>query len=316
MNPNKRLVILLLIVGIVCLGVGVYSLLPKHTTTISPTTSVANSDGNVEVSLLNPWTTTGISVSAGQVLTITATGRGVWKNVPANSPTAYPKPYEECGPPPVDKKDYFSNISDYQCQKANKGALIGKIGENGLPFLVGSSFNQPLSETGLLSLGINDLRPELGHQNWADNQGSFKAHITITNSSATHDEAEIVLTGKDPNGVRMGLLKPGESAVIKYLSGKIISNTKNGFTAPIWGVPLENTDPAWKPYMPYWNEGMWSNAVYAEMAGKRTPFRDGQYEITVQNTTNREQEIRLNFHEARGFYFDNEGDCKFRFTKR
>jgi hypothetical protein len=178
---NRGLLVLILIVGLICVGIGIYSLSSDSSPNISSASPpVSQSDGSINILLTTPWMNTGVTLKGGERLVITATGRGVWKNIPSGSPTAYPKPYEECGPdgtPPVDKKDYYSNISDYQCAKALKGALIGKVGENGLPFPVGSSFNQVITDKGILYLGINDLKPQYGNENWADNSGSYTVRI-------------------------------------------------------------------------------------------------------------------------------------------
>mgnify|MGYP000897100459 CR=1 FL=1 len=40
---------------------------------------------------------------------------------------------------------------------ANIGALIGRIGENGTPFLIGASYDQPIANDGTLFLAMNDI---------------------------------------------------------------------------------------------------------------------------------------------------------------
>jgi hypothetical protein len=129
---------------------------PNAKTSASPTPR--SQEWTITVPMGSPWTCTNIDVNEGQTLTITATGRGVWKNVAQS----YPKAFEECGPdgtPPVDSADYYSNISSYQCPDAYKGALIGKIGQNGNPFSVGANFRRVMSDAGALCLGINDMKP-------------------------------------------------------------------------------------------------------------------------------------------------------------
>lgn len=180
--PRKVLLLSLLLVGLCCLGIGLYSVLHKPEV-ISSTKASPKAETTLEVPLLSPWTNTGMQVKAGQVLKVTASGRGVWKNISDPNPNAYPRPYEECGPdgtPPVDKKDYYSNISSYPCRTANKGALIGRIGDNGLPFFVGTHFDRVVQESGSLYLGINDIA---GAENWSDNSGSFNASIQVNPES-------------------------------------------------------------------------------------------------------------------------------------
>lgn len=126
-------------------------------------------------SMLTPELTT-IEVHQGQMVDIRASGQGVWKNLQSAG-------YEECGPdgtPPVDRADYFSNIGDYQCPIAQKGALIAKYGQNGAWFPVGKHFQRRAPKSCLLILGINDQKPENGSQNWADNSGGDYVTITLS----------------------------------------------------------------------------------------------------------------------------------------
>jgi hypothetical protein len=142
----------------------------------------ATEDRDLTVPIDTPWTNTQIFLKEADTLIINATGSGVWKNVATSNPNAQPKAYEECGPDgtaPVDRQDYYSNISLYQCTNAYKGALIGKIGEHGVVFPVGSKFSQTMKDAGTLYLGINDQKPEFGGANWTDNSGTFTVHITI-----------------------------------------------------------------------------------------------------------------------------------------
>jgi hypothetical protein len=144
----------------------------------------------ITIPLSTPWMNTDVQVTSGARLLITATGKGVWKNIRQDSPKAYPEAFEECGPdgtPPQDSKDYYSNISQYQSQDAYKGALLGKIGEHGKSFKVGSNFNQAINESGTLYLGINDIRPEVDRSSWTDNSGSFIA--TVHTEIDTRQEA-------------------------------------------------------------------------------------------------------------------------------
>lgn len=55
----------------------------------------------------------------------------------------------------------------------NFGCLIGKIGENGIPFAISDNLNIIVNSNGILYLGINDI--ELN-----DNKGEFLSVVTIT----------------------------------------------------------------------------------------------------------------------------------------
>lgn len=142
------------------------------------TPTLAPREWTVNVPMAIPWTNTNIQVKAGQTLTIHASGKGVWKNVAGGRP----KPYEECDPdgtPPINSADYYSNISLYQSSDAYKGALIGKIGQNGTPFPIGSNFSQVINQSGILYLGINDMKPEVDNTAWRDNSGGFTAKVKL-----------------------------------------------------------------------------------------------------------------------------------------
>ncbi len=54
----------------------------------------------------------------------------------------------------------------------NHGALIGKIGESGAPFAVGSDFSSASLAPGRLFLGVNDRGPD-------NNSGAFTATVTV-----------------------------------------------------------------------------------------------------------------------------------------
>jgi hypothetical protein len=53
---------------------------------------------------------------------------------------------------------------------AHHAALIGRIGPQGAPFPVGTTYSQPAAATGRLYLGINDTGVD-------NNSGSFTAHV-------------------------------------------------------------------------------------------------------------------------------------------
>jgi hypothetical protein len=120
---------------------------------------------------------------------------------------------------------------------------------------------------------------------------------------------EFTMDGKED--IPIGTLNPGHKATIKYLGGKVISNKETGYTAPIWGVPIENTDPSWIPLMPYAKENMWTNAIFIDTGNQRVPFRENQYEVIITNKTKADERLILRFHEARGYSYDNEGNARF-----
>ena len=58
---------------------------------------------------------------------------------------------------------------------ANRGALIGRIGENGTPFLIGATYEGAVQESGMLYLSMND-----GAGQFADNSGRLAVSIAFT----------------------------------------------------------------------------------------------------------------------------------------
>lgn len=167
---------------------------------------------------------------------------------------------------------------------------------------------------GALCLGIGVYMLLNPHQDQPNDASTVSIGQTTQPIPTNQDRVEVTLTGKD-DGVRLAVLKAGENATISYLSGKIISNNKTGFTSPIWGVPLSQTDSGWIPLMPYAKDGMWTNAIFVDTGDKRIPFKEGQYGLKIKNDTTHEQTLYLRFHEARGYFFDNEGDARFEFKK-
>ncbi len=120
--------------------------------TVSPLGS-----GEIKVSGKKAWTATGVQLSKGQNLEITASG-----NVYANA-TTYGGP------------DGITNRPDWNTYCVVKGkpvaGLIAKIG-NGNPFFVGSSSVFKSNESGELFLGVNDT--DLGN-----NKGEFIVSIEV-----------------------------------------------------------------------------------------------------------------------------------------
>lgn len=148
-------------------------------------TSLAYGQKQVFITPTQPWVDTGVSVSAGSMLTITATGEMDWdtdNTCPAGqSCTVGPDGQNPGVPCPVG--DVLAPV--FACY-----SLIGKIGD-GTPFEVGAGFKSPSAPaSGELYLSVND-----GY--FADNTLGWTATIT-TNSSclpATIDEQEGPFSG-------------------------------------------------------------------------------------------------------------------------
>ena len=113
----------------------------------------------------SPWAgNTGLDVSAGQTLGITATGiwaSGSWTGG-ANGDQSNPTPG-----------------GDYIMPNANAYSLIGKIGDTGAPFFIGTAYSSQLNATGRLYLSMNDSPDSFG-----DNSGSLTVVISLENPTS------------------------------------------------------------------------------------------------------------------------------------
>lgn len=112
---------------------------------------------SITVPCSKTWTKTSVKVRPGQSITVTAEGQlhgGDFTFGPEGT-TAHP----EWAP--------YSLVSDWPHL-----ALIGKLGEDGEPFLIRTAYSGIAVRGGVLYLGINDLDAE-------NNQGAFQASVEI-----------------------------------------------------------------------------------------------------------------------------------------
>ena len=119
--------------------------------------AVDSTAGPTSIDPTIPWPDTGVDVKVGDTLTIVTSGRVFFHfNEPyscdANGISWWPYGL-------VDNRFYHE-------------ALIGKIGINGTPFLVGTNFSSTVTTAGRLYLVTNDT-------DRADNVGSFNSTITV-----------------------------------------------------------------------------------------------------------------------------------------
>jgi hypothetical protein len=120
----------------------------------------------VPVSLTKAWTDTGFAVTAGESITITATGS---MNNGQCAGT-------ECTYTPAGRTSSSTCTGiaggPFTAPNLNCWSLIGKIGSSGTPFEVGTSLQTTASTGGELFLGVND-------NDFGDNSGSWTATITL-----------------------------------------------------------------------------------------------------------------------------------------
>jgi hypothetical protein len=120
-------------------------------TTTTTTTTTTGPAGSLMVPAQQAWTPTGLAVRRGERLTFTANGQITFPG------TASPQGSSETN-------------QGNPLPAAPTGALIGKIGQNGQPFVIGNSATITAPAAGQLFVGIND-----GH--FGDNNGSFQVQI-------------------------------------------------------------------------------------------------------------------------------------------
>jgi hypothetical protein len=112
----------------------------------------------VTVDARRTFTDTGVDVAVGDRVAVTASG-SIFHDASGST-----------GPNGVaERRDLRQfNVLDSE----NHGALIGRIGETGAPFSVGSDFSSASLAPGRLFLGVNDAGVE-------NNSGAFTATITV-----------------------------------------------------------------------------------------------------------------------------------------
>lgn len=144
------------------IALGLFSLLSTSLNPKAMALSQQNqTTATVTIPGTQPWTDTGIDLTQGTTLSISASGVidvangnlpfGPNGNPNCSAGTGWPGPGLHC----------FS--------------LIGSIGNNGTPFEVGTSTSFSITTSGRLFLGVND-------NVFSDNSGSWSATITVTTS--------------------------------------------------------------------------------------------------------------------------------------
>ncbi len=132
-----------------------------------PSNAVATSGNNaalapatgagISVSPKQQWTSTGLTVKKGEMLSFNATGE-VQLSTDANDVAT---PFGAKG---------GRKAANAPVPTALAGALIGRIGPNGQPFPIGSGVTVPMPAAGQLFLGVND-------DGLGDNQGEFRVDV-------------------------------------------------------------------------------------------------------------------------------------------
>lgn len=121
-------------------------------------------------SVAKAWLNTGLQVNRNSTIEITANGKwwhytaeGAFTDVDGRPREMYDKIRQTV--PGVPSADLY-------LMPERPFALIGKIGSNGKPFIVGSHYTGQSMEDGVLYLGFNDM-------NYEDNSGEITATVSI-----------------------------------------------------------------------------------------------------------------------------------------
>lgn len=129
----------------------------NNTAATTGTANQADGSAGVTVSSKQQWTPTGITVRRGERVTFNATGEiqlGLDAGDAATAAGARSQRMAPGAPLP----------------RAAAGTLIGRIGENGAPFAIGTTRTIQMPAEGVLYLGIND-------DGLNDNSGEFRVEI-------------------------------------------------------------------------------------------------------------------------------------------
>jgi hypothetical protein len=129
----------------------------ERATSAAGTSGTAPAAGGVVVTGKRPWTSTGIMVRRGEILTLNTTGEV--RVGPGGDDVANPAGVQG-----------GRTAAETPIPSSIVGALIGRIG-NGAPFGIGNQTSIPAPASGMLFLGIND-------NNFDDNSGEFRVEIT------------------------------------------------------------------------------------------------------------------------------------------
>lgn len=147
----KRWRVLAAVVGVVVIGAGAAAALSQRDSNAGPVTKTVQVRGTVA------FTDTGIDVREGDLVTVAATGESFHSEAGKTDPDGLSDP----------NLDPFSVIPG-----TPHNALIGKVGDDGAPFRVGSERTFRATATGRLLLGVNDKGVD-------NNAGGYRATITV-----------------------------------------------------------------------------------------------------------------------------------------
>ncbi|HHT9120958.1 MAG TPA: alkaline phosphatase family protein [Candidatus Hypogeohydataceae bacterium YC41] len=209
----KRFYLSVVIFLVLC---NLFSCIGTSTRQESASSPGAVAQGTIKVPGNKQWTNTGIAVEADQYIHIAAEGKVEkygWSYVGRN--------YDyEVGPEGTYNYDEKVKEKNFPLPAAEAGpapcyALIGKVGEEGEPFLVGRNSVIKSIQTGTLYFGINDFDA-------SDNKGHFQAKVELfkelPKELLTWDTRGVIETVPAPTGQPTPTIKDAR-VIIFYLDG-------------------------------------------------------------------------------------------------
>jgi hypothetical protein len=113
------------------------------------------------------WVDSGFVLQSGQAVTITAYGQAITARINVYSSGAVSGPDGQRSICPN-----YDGAPACAMEYAPYGALVGRIGADGTPFLIGSSLTFIPGSSGELYLAVNDLLPY-----YADNYGNYMVFL-------------------------------------------------------------------------------------------------------------------------------------------
>ena len=198
---------------------------PVPTSTVTATPTPASTTVTIQVPGSGCWIDSGIEFSVGDDVFFSATGRiNTWGGRVGSS---------------SDPDGHYKKVcGDVKCplQGANYGALIGRIGD-GETFLVGTSQEFKVSETGNLHLTVNDWECQ-------DNSGEFTVVITYgkelpVSPTAEHTGSWNLALNQPLNASKGETERPPKYAV----DGNISTDWGSGGPPPQW-IEIDLGSPA------------------------------------------------------------------------
>ena len=175
---------------------------------------VEQTEFTLDVEASHVWSDTGVDLERGEMFSVLASG-----TIDFGSNSTGPGGY---GP------NDFDQYNVVPC--SNHAALVGRIGQDGEPFLLGAEAMSVATAAGRLYLGPND-------SNLGDNSGAYAVRLT---TRVAHDVA-------DQSGVTIPATVPWTDTGVEVVGGDVLVITASGKIDDSTATPETTWGPAGKP---------------------------------------------------------------------